>query len=66
MLSNLKSEIKNIIIVTSCLECKAYSAFDRNTRFEQTKKTLFTIKQKIPNSFIILIEKTNLKETKTS
>jgi len=59
---NINNDIKNIIIVTSVLDCKAYSAYDRTTRFEQTKKTLDTIKEKIPNSLIILIEKTNLNE----
>ena len=57
------SNIHNIIIITSVLDCHSYSAYNRNERFLQTKKTIDTIKEKIPNNFIILIEKTLLTQT---
>jgi len=48
---------ENIIIITSLLNCPSYrSVYNRSERFEQTKNTLNTIKAKIPNIFIILID----------
>jgi len=56
------NNIENITIVTSVLDCKAFSVYNRDERFLQTKKTLNTVKEKIKNNFIILIEKTKLTE----
>ena len=47
---------KNIIIITSLLECdSSKTPFSRNERFEQTKKTIESV-NKIKNSFIVLID----------
>ena len=55
--------IVNITIVTSVIESKLTgSVYNRNERFLQTLKTLDTVKSKIPNNFIIIIEKTDLTE----
>jgi len=60
--------IKNLILVTSIINIPnlpfSYSAirsiFNRNERFEQTKNTIKTIKNKIPESKIMLIECSDL------
>lgn len=60
---------KNLIIITSVLNISknklsyyhTRSVFDIHERFEQTKKTIKTIKKYIPNCFIIFCECSNLK-----
>jgi hypothetical protein len=56
--------MKNITLITSIIETpnlplsytNIRSMFSKNERFEQTKKTITTIKEKIPNNKIILVE----------
>ena len=63
--------MKNITIITSIIDTpnlplstsESRSAFDKTTRFEQTIKTISSIKQHIPNNKIILIECSNLSDT---
>lgn len=56
-------QFENVIIVTSVIDCPTRrTLFTRKERFEQTKKTIDTIRLKIPNSFIILIDVTDFTE----
>jgi hypothetical protein len=56
--------MKNITLITSIIDTpniplsytNTRSVFSKNERFEQTKKTIKTIKEKIPNNKIILVE----------
>jgi hypothetical protein len=56
--------MKNITLITSIIDtpniplsyANTRSVFSKNERFEQTKKTIKTIKEKIPNNKIILVE----------
>lgn len=58
--------VENIIIITSLVNCNKESVFKINERFEQTKHTIHTLKEKIPNSFICLIDASKLnKEEET-
>lgn len=51
------NSIKNITIVTSLLNCSMQrSVFTREERYLQTKNTLETIRAKIPNGLILLID----------
>ena len=53
--------ITNIIIITSLIDCsRSRSAFTKQERLEQTKYTIQTIKEKIPNVFIVLIDCSSL------
>jgi len=57
--TNYKHIPKNIIIITSVLDCPIRrNLFTREERFEQTKKTIDSVRVKIPNSFIIIIDVT--------
>jgi len=59
----MNNYVENIVIITSLLDCPSYrSVYNRNERFEQTKITLNTIQEKIPNVFIILIDVSILTE----
>jgi len=51
--------IKNIIIIASLLDSKN-SYYTRKQRYEQTKKTIFTVRDKIPDSYIIFADITKL------
>lgn len=56
---NYNDSINNITIVTSLLNCSSHlSVFSREERYEQTKHTLKTIRSKIPNGLIILVDVT--------
>lgn len=58
-----RQQFENVIIVTSVVDCpQRRNLFTRKERFEQTKKTIDTIRLKIPNSFIILIDVTDFTE----
>ena len=48
-------EVENIVIIPSFINSKL-SVYSRYERFEQTKKTILSIKQKIKNSFIVFID----------
>ncbi len=56
--------MKNITLINSRIDtpniplsyANTRSVFSKNERFEQTKKTIKTIKEKIPNNKIILVE----------
>jgi len=58
------NNMKNITLITSIIDTpniplsytNTRSVFSKNERFEQTKKTIKTIKEKIPNNKIILVE----------
>lgn len=54
----LKIDGKNIVIITSAISAKSY--FTPETRLKQTFQTISTIKEKIPNSTIVLIEITKI------
>lgn len=61
---------KEIVLITSVIDTpnkplsysKRRSVFTRHERFEQTKKTIFSIKEKIPNASIILVECSDFNE----
>jgi len=49
--------MENIILITSLVNCNlSRTVYSRNDRFLQTKVTIQTVRQKIPNSFIVLID----------
>jgi hypothetical protein len=56
--------MKNITLITSIIDTpnaplsyiKTRSVFSKEERFEQTKKTILSIREKIPNNKILLIE----------
>ena len=58
----------NVVLIPSIINTPnlplSYSAvrsvYSRNERFEQLKRTIQTVKNKIPNIFIILVECTQL------
>ena len=60
--------MKNLVLITSIIKTpniplsytSVRSVFTHEERFEQTKKTIQTIREKIPNSKIILVECSNL------
>jgi len=62
--------MNNLVLITSviCIENKPLSytnirsVYSHEERFEQTKKTIQTIREKIPNSKILLVECSNLTE----
>ena len=64
----------NLVLITSviCITNKPLSYTDKRSvysheeRFEQTKKTIETIREKIPNSKILLVECSNLNEEMTT
>jgi hypothetical protein len=66
--------MNNIVLVTSIINTPTIplsytnvrSVFTRTERFEQTKKTICSIKEKIPNCKIILVECTELNEHETN
>jgi hypothetical protein len=51
--------MKICFIVTSAINCN-YSVFDKNTRYEQTIKTIQSIRKKYPSTYIFLFEKNKL------
>lgn len=59
---------ENVVIVPSIIETpnsplsysKTRSIYSKRERFSQTKRTLKTIREKIPNAFIVVIECSNL------
>lgn len=63
----------NLVLITSviCIENKPLSytnirsVYSHEERFEQTKKTIQTIRKKIPNSKILFVECSNLNEEMT-
>ena len=58
-----KPIIENIILITSVIDCpQRRNLYTREERFEQTKKTIDTVRMKIPNSFIVLIDITQFTE----
>ena len=65
--------MNNLVLITSviCIENKPLSytnirsVYSHTQRFEQTKKTIQTIREKIPNSKILLVECSNLNEEMT-
>jgi hypothetical protein len=55
--------IENVVIITSVIDCpKSRSFYTREERLEQTKKTIDTVRFKIPNCFILLIDITQFTE----
>jgi len=62
--------MNNLILITSVINTpnkplsytKNRSVFTRNERFEQTKKTILTVREKVPNSIILLVECSDLNE----
>ena len=54
----------NLVLITSIIKTpdiplsyiSTRSVFTHNERFEQTKKTIQTIREKIPNSKILIVE----------
>ena len=66
--------MNNLVLITSviCTTNKPLSYTDKRSvysheeRFEQTKKTIETIREKIPNSKILLVECSNLNEEMTT
>jgi thymidylate synthase len=64
----------NLILITSVINTpntslsysKVRSVFTRKERFEQTKKTIQSIKKHLPNSKIIIVECSHLIEEETS
>lgn len=60
--------IDNLVLITSVINVsnnplsysKSRSIFNANDRFEQTKKTIQSIKNKIPNCKILIVECSNL------
>lgn len=62
--------MNNLVLITSviCIEntplsyTNIRSVYSHEERFEQTKKTIQTIKEKIPNSKIFIVECSNLNE----
>jgi hypothetical protein len=48
-------DCENIVIIPSLIYCDS-GIYSKDERFEQTKETIKTVKQKIPNSFIVLID----------
>ncbi len=62
--------MNNLVLVTSVIctpntplsYISTRSVYTHDERFEQTKKTIETIKQKIPNSKILIVECSNLNE----
>jgi hypothetical protein len=65
--------IKNLIVITSVINIpnlpfsytSVRSVYNRNDRFEQTKNTIKSIRDKIPDSKIILIECSDLNNEET-
>jgi hypothetical protein len=65
--------IKNIVVITSIINIpnlpfsytQTRSVYNRNERYEQTKNTMKSIKDKIPDSKIMLIECSELNEEET-
>jgi len=66
--------MNNLVLITSVI-CTTNnplsytnnrSVYSHNERFEQTKKTIETVKEKIPNSKIFIVECSNLNEEMTS
>ena len=63
--------MENLILITSVINTpnnplsysKTRSVFTRTERFEQTKKTIESIKEKIPNHKILLVECSDFNET---
>jgi hypothetical protein len=61
---NYKFSNKNIIFITSVIHTpdlplsyiNTRSIYNHNERFEQTKKTIYTIRMKIPNSIIFIVD----------
>lgn len=52
---------KNIVIITSLLECPQVRTFyTRKERFEQTKLTIASVRKRIPSCYIVLIDCTVL------
>ena len=45
-----------LFIVTSVVDTFEYSAFDSTVRYQQTKHTINTIYEKVPNAKIVVIE----------
>ena len=64
MENTCKFSNKNIIFITSVIHTpdlplsyiNTRSIYDHNERFEQTKKTIYTIRMKIPNSIIFIVD----------
>lgn len=62
--------MNNLVLITSVIKTpdaalsytKTRSVFTSEERFEQTKKTIQTIKEKIPNSKILIVECSELNE----
>ena len=60
----------NLVLITSIINTpktplsysKIRSVYTRNERFEQTKKTIESIKEKIPNHKILIVECTDFNE----
>jgi hypothetical protein len=46
---------ENIVIIPSLIYCDS-GVYSKDERFEQTKYTIKTVKQKIPNAFLVLID----------
>jgi hypothetical protein len=65
--------MNNLVLITSviCIENRPLSytnirsVYSHEQRFEQTKKTIQTIREKIPNSKILLVECSNLNKEMT-
>jgi len=65
--------MNNLVLITSviCIENKPLSysnirsVYSHKERFEQTKKTIQTIREKIPNSKILIVECSNLNKDMT-
>ena len=62
--------MNNIILITSVINTpnnplsysKTRSVYNRNERFEQTKKTIQSVKEKLPNIKIMIVECSNFNE----
>jgi hypothetical protein len=53
----------NLAIITSLIDCpQNRSVISREDRFEQTKKSIQSVKEKIPHVFILLIDCSNFKK----
>lgn len=49
--------IQSIVLIPSLVDCPmSRSVFTRSQRFEQTKQTIQTVRDKIPNCFIMLVD----------
>lgn len=62
--------MNNIILITSVINTpnkplsysKTRSVYNRNERFEQTKKTIQSVKEKLPNIKIMIVECTDFND----